>query len=284
MTCFFPRDAWRGKVNENGKRPVVFNRSDSESRGFGDALQVPCGKCAGCRADRALAWSIRSYQEASLYPQNSFITLTYSDEHLPEKLVKKDLQDFFREIRKQDIPIRYYACGEYGDRTNRPHYHALIFGQDFRFGTEVKIDDQMYMVPELSEIWGKGFVTCSDFSMATACYVAGYVGKKIGSECDSFQIMSRKPGIGFNWLRKFYRDIQKTNSVIIEGQEFPVPAAYIRWAEENMNNELKGVKEYRQKRMAKMPIEKIIDRRREAKAKQTHAEQRIQHQKQKEKI
>lgn len=92
------------------------------------ALQVPCGKCIGCKSDKAMMWSIRCYHEASLHERNAFVTLTYED--APPALVKEDLQKFFKRAR-HSFDFRYFACGEYGEATHRPHYHALIFGQDF---------------------------------------------------------------------------------------------------------------------------------------------------------
>ena len=124
MSCLYPINGWYGKKNENGKRPVVFRRSDAYQATPYEkiSVQVPCGKCEGCRADKAMSWAIRSYQEASLRDRNSFITLTYDDDHLPTdgKLVKEHLKSFLDELRKHDKSIKYYACGEYGSLTNRP--------------------------------------------------------------------------------------------------------------------------------------------------------------------
>ena len=109
MTCLYPITAWRAKrLNENGKRPVVFRRQDGWEE---TEMQVPCGKCIGCKADHALAWSIRCYQESTLHDQNSFITLTYNDENLPEKLNKEHLRKFIKDLRSLGFKIRYYAVG-----------------------------------------------------------------------------------------------------------------------------------------------------------------------------
>ena len=67
-----------------------------------------------------------------MHPHNAYITLTYNDDHLPANgsLQPRDLQLFWKRLRKARTPgIRYYACGEYGDQTARPHYHAIIFGK-----------------------------------------------------------------------------------------------------------------------------------------------------------
>lgn len=287
MSCLFPVTGWYGKRNENGKRPVVFRRSDAHQERPYDEIQtqVPCGKCTGCAADKALMWSIRSYQEASLYPQNSFLTLTYDDNHCPDNLVKSHVQRFVRSLRDTGKTVRYFACGEYGDTTKRPHYHMCIFGTDFRCGSEVDINDQLYMVPEITEQWGKGHVSIAEFNMSTACYVAGYVAKKIGSEfADEFQLQSRKPAIGIPWLRKHYREILNTNSVVIEGRESPVPPQYIKWAEDHLDGALDPVKKARKERFKKMDIETVIDKHRERKAREVHINQKIQHQKTKVKL
>lgn len=280
MSCLYPIDAWRSAtINESGKRPLTFRRSDGLAH---TAMQVPCGKCLGCQADKALSWALRCYHESSQYNQNCFVTLTYDDEHLPPHLLKDDLQKFIKEVRRTH-EVRYYACGEYGSKTNRPHYHLLMFGQDFKNGSEIQIDDELYTAPYLSETWNKGMVCVADFTMATACYVAGYVSKKIGrDDDDSFHLMSRRPGIGFDWLRRYYGDILATDSVTCDGQEYPVPKAYIRWAEENLDDILVGVKERRQERMRSMSIDQVIDKRREVRAKEVYLKQKLQNMENKE--
>ena len=121
--------------------------------------------------------------------------------------------------------------------------------------------------------------------MSTACYVAGYVGKKAGTEeDDSFQIMTGKPGIGFQWLKDNYKDVLATNSCVIEGREYPVPPAYLRWCKERMENELQPVKDFRRQRFENMTPDEKWDKWRENRAKEVHYKQRVQRQKEKQKI
>lgn len=90
-----------------------------------------CGKCIYCRIQKAREWSCRLLQELSYWEKSVFVTLTYSDKFLPDShsLVKSDLQKFFKRLRKNSkAKLKYFACGEYGSKTNRPHYHAIIFG------------------------------------------------------------------------------------------------------------------------------------------------------------
>ena len=97
-------------------------------------MTVPCGQCTGCRSEYSRQWALRNMHEASLKPDNCFITLTYDKKNLPQNnsLDKKAFPKFIRSLRKRNKrdkknQIRYYACGEYGDNFGRPHYHAILF-------------------------------------------------------------------------------------------------------------------------------------------------------------
>jgi hypothetical protein len=231
MSCYYPIPGWRSsRINpETGKRSIVFRPGDGL---IDQPIEVPCGKCLGCRADQSLMWSIRAYHESTLHERNSFVTFTYDDAHLPSDglIVKKHLQDFFKRLRKSYPPkaIRYIACGEYGDTTKRPHYHAILFGDDFLWD-KVVIDDQLYTSPWLQKKWGMGHVSIAPVTMASICYTCGYVMKKIGDE-DTFSLMSRRPPIGHDWLSKYKSDLIRTGFVTIEGRQYPVPSRYLDWS------------------------------------------------------
>lgn len=230
MSCYYPLSGWlSAERNESGKRSVVFDMS----RGLVDRkLEIPCGKCVGCRADQALMWSIRAYHESLDHVKNSFITLTYDDAHLPPdgKLDKGHLQAFMRSLRRSGKKVRYLACGEYGETTKRPHYHAIVFGEDWR-SDAISINQELWTSQSLADTWRKGNVVIADVSMASICYVAGYCHKKIGDP-DTFNLASRRPGIGHNWLKRFKDDLRRTGTVTIEGREYPVPPRYMVWEEE----------------------------------------------------
>ena len=81
--------------------------------------------------------------------------------------------------------------------------------------------------------WGHGHVAIAPFTMAAACYVAGYVYKKVG-DTDTFNLMSRRPGIGREWLRRYGDDLRRTGSVTIGGKEYPIPARYFDWDEDDL--------------------------------------------------
>lgn len=281
MTCFFPVDAWKSrKRNESGKRPLVFNQREGYSDQY---LQIPCGKCLGCMADRSKDWATRIHNESTLHERNAFLTLTYNDKHLPTdgKLNKEHLQKFIRSLRDAGNKLRYFACGEYGGVTQRPHYHAIIFGMDFLSPTAEPCGSNGEFVNfELNEIWGRGNCMVAPVTPASCAYVAGYCNKKIGDP-DVFQLMSRRPGIGHDWIDRNHDDVRRAGAVVSEdGKISRVPRRYMEWQEKN----LEQVKFQRQKYVREMPIEKKMDLRREAKAKQVCAEQRARERKIREKI
>jgi hypothetical protein len=194
MPCYSPLIGWRSRSVEakTGKRKIVFNKDHA----YTDLeVKVPCGQCIGCRLEKSRQWAVRCVHEAQLHSENSFITLTYAPEHLPESgtLVKKHFQDFMKRLRKFLYPkeIRFFHCGEYGSvrdnygnivegRVGRPHYHAIIFGHQFddlELFKETR-GIKLYTSDKLEELWGKGFVTVGEVTFESAAYVARYVMKK----------------------------------------------------------------------------------------------------------
>jgi len=101
MPCYKPLSGWRSRFkNESGKRSIVFNKSLA----YVDMpVEVPCGRCIGCRLERSRQWAMRCVHESSLYDDNCFITLTYDDEFLPAggTLVKRHFQLFIKRLRKR---------------------------------------------------------------------------------------------------------------------------------------------------------------------------------------
>ena len=188
-------------------------------------LQIPCGQCIGCRLERSREWALRITQEASFHEKSSFLTLTYSDRNLPthNSLRKKDLQDFFKRLRFfSEKKLRYYACGEYGTQTLRPHYHICLFGEDFasdrKLYKKTREGFPLFNSQSLSDRWPFGHAVIGDLTFETAAYTARYVTKKITGDKASehyglrepeFSIMSRRPGIGTDWAKKNLIDIER---------------------------------------------------------------------------
>lgn len=243
MTCFYPVHGWYAKERneKTGKRSVVFT---AKSANFDEPLAVPCGKCTGCRSDQAMAWSVRAYHESTQHLRNSFLTLTYDDANLPPdgKITPVELQNFFKRARKAGFKLRYIACGEYGEQTRRPHYHAIIFGQNF-LHDKVQLTDKLYTSPTLQKIWGKGHVSIAPAELGAIFYVCGYTQKKIGDP-DTFSLSSRRPPIGADWLDKYCEDLERTGIITIEGREMQIPPAYFRRKEIQLEHIKEERKEY----------------------------------------
>lgn len=163
-----------------------------------------CGQCLSCRTQRRRIWQHRILLEALLHEHTSFVTLTYSDGHLPldSSLRPRDLTLFLKRLRKvHSSPIRYFACGEYGETTRRPHYHLALFG----FGGCQWSRTRAYRATccdscsLIQSTWGLGNVFLGTLEPASATYIAGYVTKggtpPIGLVAP-FARMSRRPGLG----------------------------------------------------------------------------------------
>ncbi len=248
MACYHPITGWRGRVaGPSGKFPIVFDRSDSN----GQEVPLPCGQCIGCRLERSRQWAMRCVHEASLYESNCFITLTYDNEHLPVdgSLNKRHFQLFMKRLRKrfEETRIRYYHCGEYGERFRRPHYHACLFNFDFLDKTLFRESDTtpLYTSDVLEEVWGLGFCTIGNVSFESAAYVARYIMKKVTGDLaedhyltapdedgvvhklvPEYTTMSRRPGIAREWYERFKSEVYPNDSVVIRGRLMKPPRYY----------------------------------------------------------
>lgn len=241
MSCTNPVTAFYSReINPNGKRSIQFRRDQRYA--YQETVELPCNKCAGCIIQRKAEWAVRCYHEASQHQQNSFLTLTYDDDHLPPSIEQPVLSKFIRSVRDRGNKFRYYACGEYGERTRRPHYHMLVFGMDWLGGAE-QITEDLYHNPILDALWGRGHCSVGAVTMGTCCYVAGYVAKKMG-DADSFHVMSRRPGIGHDWLDKYHGDIASAGTVIIDGIKLPIPRRYLAWKETELVEVISERKKY----------------------------------------
>lgn len=216
MACFFPLEAfsypkpsgegfwvWFGKPPSDA--PAVVRGSSFLWR----PLKLPCGQCIGCRLKRGRDWAIRCFHESKCHSTSSFLTLTYSDEYLPPgaTLVRSDFQRFLKRLRKKVGKVRFYMCAEYGPTTQRPHYHAIIFGYDFpdKVLWKTTKSGSLFVSSELADLWPFGFHTVAEVSFDTVTYVTHYILKKVlGKAAEAayagrepeFSSMSLRPGIG----------------------------------------------------------------------------------------
>jgi len=209
------------------------------------SIPVPCRKCPACLAKRSNGWIFRLLQHDKVAGTALFVTLTYDNDHVPltEKgymtLKKRDFQLFMKRVRKRSpkprkravgepesrtdraTAIKYFAVGEYGSTTYRPHYHAIIFN------TPVDI---------IEKCWGLGSVHCDLVNGSTVAYTTKYMHKgkliPVHSNDDripEFQLLSK--GLGLDYISEsitaWHRaDLKRLYVVVEDGIKVPMPALY----------------------------------------------------------
>lgn len=208
--------------------------------------------------------------EASLYEDNCFITLTFNEESLqarenPNTVDVTDFQKFMKRLRKKyGKGIRFFHCGEYGDKYGRPHYHACIFNHDFddRRLYSVRDEVRLYTSESLQELWPFGFSSVGDVTFDSAAYVARYIMKKVNgknawhhySDIDfdtgeiinqrrpEYTTMSRRPGIGKGWYDLYKKDLYPHDRVVMNGVKMNVPKFYDKQLEKENPYQLEDLK------------------------------------------
>lgn len=254
-------------------------------------VAIACGQCVACRLDRASSWAVRILHEAQTtrFPgccgaglcehsrPSSFITLTYDDAHLPpgNSLVVRDWQLFAKKARKRFGPFRFYAVGEYGERTQRAHYHAIIFGHDWA-GDRVlhkpgKFGD-LFRSEALTSCWGLGFASVGSVTLQSASYVARYCMKKVTGDRASAHYQGRKPefsvmsrggrgkrgGLGSDWVSRFKGDVFPSDETVVNGKRLRTPRYYDSKLSERELAELKQVRrELAQKFKVQLTTERL---------------------------
>lgn len=250
MACFHAIYAYPPPPGAKDRR-LVF--SAKASYAGAKPVMLPCGKCRGCRLAHAQDWSTRCVHELKFHDASSFLTLTYDDAHLPDDMSVsvRTFQLFMKRLRMEysGKRLRYFATGENGDRTARPHYHAILYGEDFyddrRVWMKSKSGSMLYRSERLNRIWQHGEVQIGTVTAQSAGYVARYTMKKLGGAKAEeayrtvnpvtgeqvqyrppFLVMSRKPGLGAQWFDKWKSDAFPKDYVIVDGVKKPVPGFY----------------------------------------------------------
>lgn len=267
MPCYSPLKGY--KDEETGG--IKFRRENTK-----ETMEVACGQCLGCRLDRSRMWAIRMVHEAGMpenFRGNHFITLTYDPDKIPESwsLDKTHIQKFIKRLRKKksiyvnekgDVrrtphpeytlvnPIKYYYCGEYGNRckhgfdlskqqcplcnVGRPHFHICMFNLELSDiePYSVQNGETRYTSQEIEDTWTYGFVDVGGLTVQSAGYVARYILKKVTGEkaeghyqriTEEGEIIELEPefahmsnGIGAGWYEKYKKDV-------FPSDEVPVP-------------------------------------------------------------
>lgn len=244
---------------------------------------VPCGSCLACKIQKSSEWAMRLTHEYSQRKKGVFLTLTYNDENLPlnEHLVKKDLQNFFKRLRQYMVrrlrdnlmeqpeyscmsvssvekiaqkklsgQLKYFSCGEYGDKNGRPHYHAIILGfskydKEFINGVKTSWKKCSWNLLNFDEVFGTvNYDSCryvADYSFSKQSmkeYVRqGYYSERKGKDefgndkifydmvkQPPFQLVSQ--GIGLTYLNNYRDELLQREKVTVHGAERNLPRYY----------------------------------------------------------
>lgn len=212
---------------------------------------VNCGRCMPCRINKKQMWTGRLILENSAYKNTStFLTMTYDQENVPRDgtLVPEHLNDYINRLRGSSLGhFRYFAVGEYGDKTERPHYHMAIFNAPPEHWEEY-----------FQKRWPYGFTKAGEITQKSAAYIAGYCTKKMTNHDDErldgrhpeFTRMSKKPPLGDQGMRRILEtlytrsgstmlaklgDVPKTYR--IDGRLYPVSKYYVEWMRQELGIE-----------------------------------------------
>jgi len=169
--------------------------------------------------------------ESSQWEDSVFVTLTYDDDNIQD-ISKPELQKFFKRLRADLAPrkIKYYACGEYGDRTGRPHYHAIIFG--------ISIPEKTI----IEQNWTKGLVHVGTVTPHSCRYVASYIQKKLykqPGERNSSLFSLQSQGLGLSWADNNRAYLARHQHLTINGVKHGIPRYYVKKLELDLSESSK---------------------------------------------
>lgn len=262
MKCLYPVRMYRA---DNG----TLHHSPNKIKVSSDFFR-PCSVCINCRLTRAQSWAIRMTHETKFHPQNSFLTLTYDEQHLPKNntLNYPDVVKFVKRLRRRiHSPILFYRVGEYGTSFSRPHYHMILFGYDFREPIKYKgvvntrtlsskTDERQYFKSTFAtDLWGKGYIDIGNVDYATCMYTAKYITKnQKQSEYGSLlapekSSMSKKIPIGTRWIQQYYSDVYPHDYVVMDNKKYPPPRFYDEWLAKNKPSLWEATKKNREDSM-----------------------------------
>lgn len=271
MACFHPLKAFYRLEPGTRKKDIVFANQAEIDQGFAirdnkhylNPIDIPCGQCSGCRLEYSRQWATRCVLEAQKYEHNYFVTLTYHPHYeylitqhnscvvedtgeflewdsltlVPDQLKKfmKDLRRYY-EYHFNHTGIRFFACGEYGSKKMRPHFHLILFNcpiPDLKYECMNYNGDSYFSSQIFNKLWSVnndpknpiGFVTIGECNFDTCSYVARYMMKKqkgLNSSYYSdlglvppFTRSSRMPGIARDYYDSERDKIYDLDSLVI---------------------------------------------------------------------
>lgn len=233
------------------------------------AQLLPCGQCPACKMTAASSWANRMEMELPYHENAWFLTLTYDDENVPwshnnglgvdmgtgeitvENLTLnyKDMQDFWKRLRRNiqyhkrgdEKKLMYFQCGEYGGKTHRPHYHAIVYDlpikQEELKEYKRKNGAIYYNVDWITKVWGMGHVVIAPAEWKAMAYTARYTTKKIyGKDAKQYYedmgilpekiVMSKNPAIGARYYEDHKDQIYERDKIQLKNGRVCKPPRY----------------------------------------------------------
>lgn len=218
---------------------------------------------------------MRGMHELPYWDSSSFLTFTLNDEHLPDgwSLDKSLHQKFMKRLRKKrgGKKLAYMHCGEYGKKWERPHYHSILYGEDFagdaRRHKKSESGEQLYQSDELDEIWGKGHCLIGQVTFQSIAYVARYLTKKqTGNRADQhyklnrktgevydspripeYMTTSRRPAIGKKWIEEWGHVVYRDDMIVMNGKEMKPPRYYDNVRAKTHEKQMQDTKQERER-------------------------------------
>lgn len=248
------------------------------------AVVVPCRECLSCVTVRRRQWQIRVGHEMPYHENWSFLTLTIAPENL--KSVSLDfsmLTKFWKRLRHQfGHKIMYLACGEYGSKQKRPHFHAVVnVAFEDQYFDKMSGEYELYKSDLLDKAWQyQGDAWIGEVTAASVGYVIGYINAKLPKyqresvdpetgltpmtrfdpfvnqwvECvPEAQRQSTRPAFGRRWFDEYASDLFK-GYLSYKGIRVPIPKTYMRWLEKDYPEEFGEIKAKHEKYVAEMPF------------------------------
>ncbi len=216
---------------------------------------VKCGKCDTCKKEKSQDWAIKLINESKYHKKACFITLTFDNKILLDKKSKaykygaspsfvynidnskEYFKKFIKRLRKhyKDKRITFYHVGEYGEKTHRPHHHAILYGINFeedRKEAEIsKSGKPQFSSDILTNLWAAGRCRLQDINSNNIIYIAQYSLKKfknneLNKRYKTVMSFSNRSKISVKWVRRNYKEIKKGYLTDSDGKKFRIPESY----------------------------------------------------------
>lgn len=312
MSCNYPlirAETYETYINKKGTKSYKaewLNRDEFDKFGkdylkhrYRKVSQVGCGQCTGCLLDYSRDRATQMMVEKKFgfngneYPDGTtwFLTVTYADEYLKTahkvntetgeifegiSLNISDTQKFMKRIRKRykGCKIKYVIAGEYGSKTQRPHYHYIIFGLPLDVTKFKKVGMNALKQPiwkceELEKIWGMGNIVVGRVDWRSCAYVARYTLKKaFNRDKEWYEAQGMEPefifwsnGVGKSYYTNNKNQIYTTDSVPISthmGGLLRTPKSYDRMLKESDPELYEKIKHIRESRAEQSEISKRL--------------------------